>query len=258
MKRKNWLVFLSLAVLLLAGCALISPIPTPYGPYGNTGGYGETKIQDNVFKVAFSGNAYTSSGQVENFALLRSAEVTIENGYRYFVIVDRGTETQTDTKVWSSPDFVFGGKETHSRTDHKPRAWLTIQCFKEKPENSSTIIYDAGQVRDNIKTQYRLAGVFRPGSEPDGFGDIKWGTDISTLSTMEYIKDLSGDRISVYAKKDDKITIGRKEPFVEAGILYFFCDGKFSGGVIATKGSLNYAKLKMCGAMSSDKRTDHP
>ena len=156
MKRKNGLVFLSLAILLSAGCALIYPTPTTYGPYGKLGGYKETKIQDDVFKVGFYGNAYISSNQAENFALLRSAEFTIENGYRYFVIVDRGTEIQTDTNVWSTPDNVFGGQNTHSRTDHKPRAWLTIQCFKEKPKNISVMIYDAQQVRDNIKTQYKI------------------------------------------------------------------------------------------------------
>ena len=51
---------------------------------------------------------------------------------------------------------------------------------------------------------------FKPGSEPDGFGDIKWGTDISTLPGMEYVSTDSnyGVEIQIYKKKNDELKMG--------------------------------------------------
>ena len=74
-----------LTVLLclgLAGCA------TGYHSKGFTGGYSNMKLQDNIFKVTFRGNAYSSMERTGDFALLRSAEITIENGYKYFVVLE--------------------------------------------------------------------------------------------------------------------------------------------------------------------------
>ena len=74
---------LAVTLLLLAGCA------TPYQSGGFRGGYKEIQLDENVFQISFKGNAFVSAGRVENYALLRSAEVALENGYEYFVIVDQ-------------------------------------------------------------------------------------------------------------------------------------------------------------------------
>jgi len=49
------------------------------------GGYKETKIQDDVYKVDFSGNAYTSKSRTQDLCLLRCAELALENDYKYFM-----------------------------------------------------------------------------------------------------------------------------------------------------------------------------
>ena len=71
---KVWILILS--AFLLSGCA------TAYQPKGFTGGFSETQLDESVFQVSFRGNAYTSSERAADFTLLRSAELTIENGYR--------------------------------------------------------------------------------------------------------------------------------------------------------------------------------
>ena len=123
-----------LTVLLclgLAGCA------TGYHSKGFTGGYSNMKLQDNIFKVTFRGNAYSSMERTGNFALLRSAEITIENGYKYFVVL----ETNGFIKIFS---YIM------------PATDMTIECFQDKPVHVKGMIYDAGQIKTNIKNAYGI------------------------------------------------------------------------------------------------------
>jgi len=86
---------IALAVILLAGCA------TTYQPKSFTGGYSETQLGENVFQVSFRGNGYTSRERASDFNLLRSAELTLERGFRYFVIVD--SEKYATTGTYTTP-----------------------------------------------------------------------------------------------------------------------------------------------------------
>lgn len=152
--------------LCMVGCA------TAYKRTGFTGGYNDMKIQDDVFKVSFRGNAYTGSGKVEDFVLLRSAEVALNNGYKYFVIIDEKSAMKTSaytTPVTANTNGVlnsFGNMASYnSQTTysggqtyifHKPSSTNTIKCFREKPENIPTIVYDAAQIQDNLKRAYGI------------------------------------------------------------------------------------------------------
>ena len=155
-------------IALLVVTVLISGCATGYHKMGYTGGYSEIKIQDDIYKVRFYGNPKCEIGRAEDFALLRSAEVAVENGYKYFVIVDNKSETQsgayTTPATAQTYGTVYGGTYQGTTTVsggqtfifHKPRVEKTIKCFKEKPENIPTIVYDAEQIKTNIKTQYKL------------------------------------------------------------------------------------------------------
>lgn len=87
----------AVAALGLSACAVT---PTPYqpagAPYSNaTGGFSEVQLEPNRFRVNFSGNSYTSREVVENFLLLRSAELTLAQGGDWFMAVERDTERRT-------------------------------------------------------------------------------------------------------------------------------------------------------------------
>lgn len=55
--------------------------------------------------------------------------------------------------IYSSKTTYSGGQ---TYTFNKPRTIITIKCFKEKPENIATMVYDAEQAKTNLKQQYRL------------------------------------------------------------------------------------------------------
>ncbi len=76
--------------LLVPGCA---GKPTPYQPMSSTsrisGGYSETRLATDHFRVTFVGNSFTSRERVEASLLYRAAELTLQEGYQWFVIEDR-------------------------------------------------------------------------------------------------------------------------------------------------------------------------
>jgi hypothetical protein len=76
------------AVAFLASCA------TPYAPKSLQGGYSEVQFDRNVFRVTFEGNGYTSRSNVEEMALLRSAEVALKNGFTHFVIAGGSSDSK--------------------------------------------------------------------------------------------------------------------------------------------------------------------
>jgi len=105
--------------LVVAGCTT----PTPYQPLAPqsraSGGYTDQRIEDNRYRVTFSGNTMTSRETVENYLLYRAAELTRAQGYDWFVMADRETERKTRTTVdqpfstgpygWWGPSWRYRG-----------------------------------------------------------------------------------------------------------------------------------------------------
>jgi hypothetical protein len=86
-------IAIALTFVTLAGCAT----PTPYQPVDrhHLTGYSDQRLADNRVRVTFRGNSATAREQVEDYLLLRSAEVTREAGYSWFEFDTRDTEAKT-------------------------------------------------------------------------------------------------------------------------------------------------------------------
>ncbi len=89
----------------LAACAT----PTPYQPnlkgQSASGGYSEIRVEPNRFRVNFAGNSLTTRETVEGYLLFRAAELTVQNGYDWFAVVDRDTDKQSRTYVEPDPFY---------------------------------------------------------------------------------------------------------------------------------------------------------
>src|SRR3546814_6915077 len=81
--------------------------------YGfNRTGFSEQRIESNRYMVSFSGNSLTSRETVERYLLFRAAELTVQQGFDHFILVDRNTDRKTRTYV----DRPFGpGDRTSTR-----------------------------------------------------------------------------------------------------------------------------------------------
>ncbi|MCW3797220.1 hypothetical protein OMW55_05280 [Sphingomonas sp. BN140010] len=91
-------IVLSATALLLSACAT----STPYQPLGSSharGGYSDQRIDQDHYRVSFSGNDFTSRKEVENYLLLRAAQVTLQNGYDGFTLVSKQTDPTVRTEI---------------------------------------------------------------------------------------------------------------------------------------------------------------
>jgi hypothetical protein len=95
--RKAVIAALAASTLLVAGCAT----ETTYRPATGAGfsrtGYSERMVEPGRFLVSFAGNSVTSRDTVERYLFFRAAELTLQNGYDYFVMADRDTNLQSRT-----------------------------------------------------------------------------------------------------------------------------------------------------------------
>jgi hypothetical protein len=87
-------------LVALALIASMSSCATSYGEKGLFGGFEETRLDANTMRVHFQGNGYTAKQTVEDYTILRCAELTEEHGFDWFLIVDDETEGK-DTQVHS-------------------------------------------------------------------------------------------------------------------------------------------------------------
>ena len=83
----------------------------------------------------------------------------------------------------------------------------------------------------------------KPHSDPDGFKDIRWGTDISTLKDMEKVEPEKSSQSDLvwYTRKEDPLAIGQARL---ENIFYSFWMGNFESVWIGFRGDENFETLK--------------
>ena len=85
---------------LLEGCAA-----TNYLPLGSSGGYSETQLAEDTYKVNFKGNENTIAEQASDFSLFRYADLTLANGYQFFRVISE--QSQVECQSYSVPSTAF-------------------------------------------------------------------------------------------------------------------------------------------------------
>jgi len=146
-----------LAISALSACA------TPYQAKGFRGGYSDIRIDSNTVMVAYRGNAYTDRQTVQSYLLYRCAQVTVGDGYDYFVLTGADTEARqgaistpstysstTSASAIASGNSAFGHSQTFGAvnpgqtiTYTKYGANAVIKMFKGKKPLEDSQAYDA-------------------------------------------------------------------------------------------------------------------
>jgi len=155
--------------LIVIGLALAS-CATPYAANGLLGGYSETALAEDVYRITFKGNAYTSAERVQDFALMRAAELTIEKGYSHFVLLDAasggrpysivtpGQSTTTGTATAYGNTATYSGSTTYTPpvvySMFKPETGLIIKLANGKPD--SVFSFDAAFLTRSMKEKYKI------------------------------------------------------------------------------------------------------
>ena len=97
MKKYSPIIF----AIFLSGCV------TQYQPNGIGGGYYDMQFNKDTYKVSYRGNAYTSRNRLQALLLKRCAQLTLNNGYKYFIILagredDNAGYFSTPTRIVSN------------------------------------------------------------------------------------------------------------------------------------------------------------
>jgi len=177
MKKALPVLFLAFLAACGSGCA------TPYARQSLIGGYSETQLSENIFTVTFRGNGYTTRERASDFTLLRCAEIAINNGYNYFIIID--IEKYTTDMALTTPTTsyttgyghtsgsvnmygshgtfsgnTFGSAKTTTYGGQtflisKPTTSNTILCMNEKSDGNP-FVFDAVFLAKSVTKRYHL------------------------------------------------------------------------------------------------------
>ena len=74
------------SALALAALLAVSACASTYGPDSLTGGFSETALSADSWRVRFGGNGYTTQETVQTYWLYHCAELTLAKGYDGFAI----------------------------------------------------------------------------------------------------------------------------------------------------------------------------
>ena len=135
---------LLLLALLATACA------TPYQKKGLRGGYDDTQLSDNMFRVSFESNNAVSAATTSDYVLLRSAEVTLEHGFSWFIV----TSGESSVTVSGNRNWVGSA----------PSSMNTIVCFRERPEGQGAMAFEAAAVRNSLRAKYGIED--KPAARP--------------------------------------------------------------------------------------------
>jgi hypothetical protein len=130
--RLHRLVFI--ALLALAGCSSL------YHAENAKGGYSDTRVDVNVFRVTFKGKPGLVQSQTNDMALLRGAELALRNGFGFFI--SNGNATPGSAPLPSSTVAPI------------PETTITIICYVVRPETVSAV-YNAKEVVARLGPIYR-------------------------------------------------------------------------------------------------------
>lgn len=147
-RRTSWsrlcaLLVCSAAAGVLAGCVTA----TPYQPAIDGHGYSEQKLESNRYKVLFAGNSSTPRRTVENYLLYRAAEVTLQNGYDYFVLVDQSTDADTEYRESFSGGYGWGPYYWYPR--YGMSATATSSAITEYEAQANILVFKGSKPADN-------------------------------------------------------------------------------------------------------------
>ena len=149
-------------VLLIAACVSDAGLYRPASSARGTG-FSEQRLETNRWRVTFTGGPSTPAGVVQDYALLRAAELTLDMGFQWFTVAGRATATQDSgygprfSGMFGPPcggfgcrSAIYGGFWYDDYDENRLSASLDIVMGKgPKPPDANT--YDARDVRDTIR-----------------------------------------------------------------------------------------------------------
>ncbi len=140
-------------ILLLTAIAIIFG-PSLIAEEGANAGlaYTSKRVSGSIFMLDFTtdGTKYFSA-QGEDYAILRCAEVCLDNNFKYFAILKSNLNLPTTDCATCQEE----GRFVHI-THNYGHSSFRIRCFNEMPGDLIRKVFDASQVALEIKQKYGI------------------------------------------------------------------------------------------------------
>ncbi len=147
-------IFIACALaIFLSGCA------TPYQPTGMTGGFRELQLKEDIWRIGFSGNGYTTHETAQTYWLYRCSELALEKGFDGFELL-----SNIQLVLPFSPEQFFGTQEGFKPTKNAapvyvpiytdqsrfPRIEADIRFLKKPFEPAPPKVFDAHELKSTL------------------------------------------------------------------------------------------------------------
>lgn len=148
-------------VVVLSFAAALAACSTTYGKMGFTGGVAAAPIANDTYRISASGNGYTDATTIQDFALLKAAETTLDAGKTHFTIVgDRDSTDVSSQSTGGSFNNWGGGFITYNPGVNynivKPGQDLMIRVWTPKAKDAlPPNTFRAQEVFDNINPRVK-------------------------------------------------------------------------------------------------------
>ena len=147
------------AAFLLCGLAACAT-PTPYQPVvDDHGGYRTEQVGNQHFLVSFTGNEVTPRETVESFLLYRAAQITVQSGNDYFIVVNRDTERSTT--YWFTGDPLGAWWPSYYTFGFTPGPFPVAEAARpvDSYKAVATIAVGKGAKPGNVANSYEARAV---------------------------------------------------------------------------------------------------
>ncbi|MGZ3606626.1 MAG: CC0125/CC1285 family lipoprotein [Syntrophales bacterium] len=147
MKVNRVLMIMAITFLMMS-CAYP---PTGYWKLGVGDpytGYSETQIQKDMFQVSYKCNDATTYDAMKGLLAYRCAEITLQNGYDYFIVIEEKDITTED--YWGT---VPGGRRRYDaplQTVNAPGATVLIKLKGGKKPEEDVKAFDAREILTHV------------------------------------------------------------------------------------------------------------
>ena len=152
-------------ILNMTSCSIPFMEDQDYGGF-MSGGYSNRRINGNTYAVSFSANRYTDPRIIRSYLLYRAAELTMQNGFQYFVVSSSNFNCEDISFVMktingssATPPRLYNTYPTQYQlksyeyssvpswfTNKKSNVSAVIVMFQHQPPSGLGYTYNANQV----------------------------------------------------------------------------------------------------------------
>ena len=168
-------IFLGLAIigsLALSGCATTPSKPRTFDQLGQ---FSNTPLNNKTYRISFVADSNMSYGTAEEITLVKAAQTTLKNNFRFFKVMDdpsnRAQKPPRQAVVYPNPPMYgpYGYYRRHPAFWPDPfydtpqvvniepaQVSYTIECFKDQksaPEDA----FDAKLILQSLGSKYGLS-----------------------------------------------------------------------------------------------------